>query len=362
MKRLLLITRVLSPFQLELTQALRDAGVDAHVLFSTGGQTTRPRHWKVEPPNWTHIVDIESYPLRLRPIFRQLRPEAVIYGGYRGWPVPLAKRLCAQSGARMGFWLERPLPTTTAKKVVRDLMIQRALKGADFVWPIGPLALQTYSPLVSPASELNVVPYGQDYSQNLKQARDYPHADGPITFLFSGKYEHRNNVWELLSAFRSIRAEFGKRARLMLSGYSGMDAAIREHIRTDTLLSDAVEHDVDFSEWEERLRPFRRSDVFYLPGVHAGWGLVVPEAMSLGMPVIAGHGIESAQMLVRPGQDGFLVGPSYLQVQDAMRRFLENPSLVAEIGQSARKRVEVCDVASVARRMLELLRLQPSTS
>lgn len=355
MATILFITRVVSPFQLELGAAIRALGHDAHVLFSTGDIGTRPKHWDVTVPEWALSLDIESNPFRLRRVLDRVKPDVVVYGGYRGLPVPFAKRLCRKRGIAFGFWLEQPFPTTTLRRVVRDAMIQRALSGADFVLPIGPRALAIYEALMADQGRLHVLPYGQDLAKNFEFERTYPGPDDPVTFLFSGKYQHRNNVWELLSAFRHVRRRFGDRARLLLSGYSGMDRDIRGHVESDPLLAAAIAHDANFETWDDRLRPFRAADVLAMPGVHAGWGLIVPEAMSLGMPVIVGSGIESAVMLVRPGVDGFVVGPSYLQVQDAMSELLEHPERIAQMGRSARERARICDGPVVATRLLELL-------
>ncbi len=202
---------------------------------------------------------------------------------------------------------------------------------------------------------LHVLPYGEDLSSNFRFERTYPSATDPIRFLFSGKYQHRNNVWEMLSAFRHMRLRYGERARLVLSGYAGMDKEVRRHIEADNVLKPAVTHDVDFATWDDRLRPFRNADVLLMPGVHAGWGLIVPEAMSLGMPVIGGEGIESAFMLVRPGVDGYVVGASFLQIEDAMMRFLDEPAAVERMGRSARERSRLCDATAVAARLREIV-------
>lgn len=355
MATLLFITRVVSPFQIELGSALRAMGHDAHVLFSNGDIGTRPKHWDVQMPDWAHAVDIESNPLRLMPVLDRVRPQAVVYGGYRGLPVPVAKRACRKRGIAFGFWLEQPFPTATWRKVVRDVMIERALQGADFVLPIGPRALAIYEALMADRGRLHVLPYGQDLSKNFAFERRYPGAADPVTFLFSGKLHHRNNVWELLSAFRHLRQRFGQRARLLMSGYSGMEREVREHIADDPVLSPAVRHDVEFSTWDDRLRPFREADVLLMPGVHAGWGLIVPEAMSLGMPVIAGNGIESALMLVRPEREGYVVGPSFLEIEDAAAKLLEDPTLIRRMGESARERARICDAPAVGARLLEIL-------
>ncbi|MGE0323050.1 MAG: glycosyltransferase family 4 protein [Polyangiaceae bacterium] len=356
--KILFITRVISPFQIELGQALRELGHDAHILFSTGDTGTRPKHWNGTLESWTHAVNIENNPLRLVPFIDNLRPGAIVYGGYRGFPLPLAKRLAKQRGIHLGFWLEKPLPTTTFRQVIRDVVVREVLSGASFVWPIGPEALRTYSQFVDERSQLHVVPYGEDLSKNLRFDRRYPKAGEPVRFLFSGKYQHRNNIWELLSAFRTIRQRYLDRAELVLSGYAGMDHEVRRYVAEDEILRPAVRHDVEFETWDDRLRPFRESDVLAMPGTHAGWGLIVPEALSLGMPVIAGRGMESAEMLV-DDSCGRLVGASAYQIVDALALYLDHPELIAKHGAKARQRAKVCDACAIGERMVELLASLP---
>lgn len=353
--RILLVTRVISPFQIELGEAFKRLGHDIRVLFSTGDAGTRPKHWLSELPRWCYSIDVESQPLKMRSILADIRPEAIVYGGYRGYPLLLTKELARRRGIPFGLWLEKPLPAPTWRLALRDVVLPPILAGVDFVWPIGPSALKAYSPMVGERTQLNVVPYGQELRANLEFERTYPGGNAPVRFLFSGKYQHRNNVWELLSAFRNVRLKYQGRAELVLSGYAGMDEAVRKRIQQDPVLSAACRHDTQFETWEDRLRPFKQSDVLCMPGTHAGWGLIVPEAMSLGMPVIAGPGIESAQMLVRDGVSGALVGPAFFEIERAMESYLANPDQVREHGINARGASQVCDATNVATRMAELL-------
>lgn len=356
MSDLLLVTRVESPFQLELLTALRELGLDARVLFSTGDTGTRPRHWHVDLPDWAVSADVEHEPWRLPRIMDQLRPRVVIQGGYRGWPVHLGRALARRDGRKFGFWLEKTLPGPTWRRALKELAIRQALVGADFVFCIGAGAMEEYQPLLDDRGRLHCLPYAQDLSANLAWQRTPRAPDAPVTFLFSGKFLHRNNVWELLSACRSVRERHGERMRLLLSGYAGMDRDVRSALASDPVLAPAVTHDVDFERWEDRLRPFKRADVLLIPGLHAGWGLIVPEAMSLGLPVIASAGVESARSLVREGTDGFLVEPVYFRIEDAMEHFMQHPAAIDVMGRSARERARSCDTRTVARHLQSVVR------
>ncbi|MGM0578887.1 MAG: glycosyltransferase family 4 protein [Myxococcota bacterium] len=351
--RILLISRVLSPFQLELVQALRDRGVEAHVLFSNGGTGTRPKHWDIQVPEWAILRDVESNPLEIRGILDELRPDAVVYGGYRGLPVPLTIRHCKRRGIGLAFWLEPPFPTLGWRNMLREVLMSRVLREADYLFCIGPSSMEFFQRLIPDEGRLHCLPYGQDLSDNFGFERD--RGGDTVTFLFSGKYQHRNNIWEMLSAWRDLRVRHGERVRFLLSGYSGMEPAVREEVRRDPVLREATTHDVDFDTWSERLRPFKTADVLMIPGIHAGWGLIVPEAMSLGMPVIGSAGIGAVRFMVRDGDNGFVIQPTYWHMVRAMERFLEEPSLIERMGEVARRDARVADAPTVAGRMLDLL-------
>jgi glycosyltransferase involved in cell wall biosynthesis len=58
----------------------------------------------------------------------------------------------------------------------------------------------------------------------------------------------------------------------------------------------------------EVVRAMHQAHVLVLPSVFEGFGLVIPEAMASGMPVIAStHSI--GPELIREGRDGFVLAP-----------------------------------------------------
>lgn len=356
--RLLLISRVLSPFQLELVRALRERGCEARVLFSNADIGTRPKHWRVPTEPWVYTVDVESAPLKLQGVFDDAKPDVVVYGGYRGWPIPVATRLCRARGIGLAFWLEPPFPTSVWRDAARETIIRRVLAPADYVLCIGPRSLLYFRRLMADRGRLHCVPYGQDLTRNFDFVQDY---DGrgvpgkPLRFLFSGKYQHRNNIWEMLAAFRTVRRRHGAAVEFVLSGYSGMEAEVRAAVEEDPVLREATTHDVDFGTWDDRLRPFRNSDVLVIPGLHAGWGLIVPEAMSLGMPVIGTEYVESVRYLVKDRVNGLVIQPTAYHLTEAMERFMEDPSLLGQLGPAAREASRQVDARSVASQLIEAI-------
>src|SRR5690606_13612865 len=59
--------------------------------------------------------------------------------------------------------------------------------------------------------------------------------------------------------------------------------------------------------WEELPAIYARADVLCAPSRHDGWGLVVPEGLAAGLPVIATDRTGAAIDLVDEGRNGWLV-------------------------------------------------------
>lgn len=90
---------------------------------------------------------------------------------------------------------------------------------------------------------------------------------------------------------------------------------------------------------DEVRREFFKADIFALPSLQEGFGLVFLEAMAAGLPVVAARSAavpevvpdEEAAILVRPGDANALA--------DALTRLLKNENLRKEMGSAGRNRV-----------------------
>ena len=80
-----------------------------------------------------------------------------------------------------------------------------------------------------------------------------------------------------------------------------------------------------------------------MPSLNEGISNTILEAMATGRPVIA-TAVGGNSELVVDGDTGFLVEPrDELALMAAIRRYLDEPSLVADHGNAARRRVDSCD-------------------
>ena len=78
------------------------------------------------------------------------------------------------------------------------------------------------------------------------------------------------------------------------------------------------------------------ADVFVLPTLFDGWGVVLNEAASLGKPLISTTECGAAWHLIHPGQNGFRVKSNNVSALcNAMRTYIKKPALISEHGQNS---------------------------
>jgi glycosyltransferase involved in cell wall biosynthesis len=82
---------------------------------------------------------------------------------------------------------------------------------------------------------------------------------------------------------------------------------------------------------------FAEANVFVLPSLHDGWGVVVNQAVSAGMAIIASDTVGAAVDLVSENANG-LIFPNQNEeaLTTAMRFFAEHSESICRFGQASR--------------------------
>lgn len=145
------------------------------------------------------------------------------------------------------------------------------------------------------ADRIRLLPLGVDLTEFAPVERS---EDGIFRILFVGGVGQRKGVKYLLEAYSRMRS---KNTELVIAGpLVGSGRGLHRYDGSFTFLGRL--------DGAEVVRQMRRSHVFVLPSVFEGFGLVIPEAMATGMPVIAStHSI--GPEIIRDGVDGFILEP-----------------------------------------------------
>jgi glycosyltransferase involved in cell wall biosynthesis len=156
--------------------------------------------------------------------------------------------------------------------------------------------------------------------------------------LFVGRLVQRKGVRHLIDAIAHVRE-----AHLVVIGDGPERTALEAHAR-DLEIADRVEIRGRVSD-EELRAAYAASDVLVLPSVldargdTEGLGVVLLEAMSYGVPVVASD-IGGITDIVEHEKSGLLVPPGdATQLARALERLMRDPALASRLGSAGRERV-----------------------
>lgn len=163
--------------------------------------------------------------------------------------------------------------------------------------------------------------------------------------LFCGSWTGMKGVPYLADAFtRLVRG--GRAVNLTILGGGLPEADIRASFAADiqpwiTVRARAAEDVV--------MQAYRSHDVFVLPSTYEGFGMVLMEAMSQGLPVVATP-VGCAPSLIQPGRSGLIVPPrDAISLAAALRQMLDSPELRRRCAAAALQTVRAMTWTATAR-------------
>ncbi len=206
------------------------------------------------------------------------------------------------------------------------------LQMADAVIVASSFTRQTL--LTAPAfrAPVHVIPYGAPAppAQPLENLEAAPAGRRKLRVLFAGALSQRKGLSYLLAAIQTLGSSFeltllgGKTAKDCLP----LDQAVRQH-RWIPSLSHA-----------DVLAEMARQDVLVFPSLFEGFGLVILEAMSRGLPVIATPHTAGPD-LITDSVDGFIIPiRSPAAIAEKLELLLRDPARLLAMKVAARKKAE----------------------
>jgi glycosyltransferase involved in cell wall biosynthesis len=310
---------------------------------------------------WEDLTHDEATPDRMRrSLLYRILPLFYVLGGILGirrltrrrpydiihvhWPVPhalfgwMGKRASNRPRPRLVTtwygvelrWVQSSLPWLHG-------FVRWALRISDAIVAISSytareIARFTKAPVV-------VIPYTLPFAEGQSKAR-LPRA-GVFQVLFVGRLVERKGVKNLIDAVRRLPPDL--RARLVVIGDGPERQALETRARVSGL-GDRVEIRGRVSD-EELRATYAGSDVLVLPSIvdargdTEGLGVVLLEAMSYGVPVVASD-IGGITDIVEHDTSGLLVPPGDpAALAQALERLARDPALASRLGSAGEQRV-----------------------
>jgi phosphatidylinositol alpha-mannosyltransferase len=211
--------------------------------------------------------------------------------------------------------------------------LSRTLRRLDALISVSDAVIESLSPSF-PGQEFITIPNGIDTGFFSPDAQPLPNPGGKRTVLFIGRFDPRNGVRHAISAFTILRRTRND-VRLVIVGDGPMRPVI------ERLVPDDLREDVVFAGRVNRLRPryLASADVLCSPCSLASFGMVVLEAMSAGVPIVATR-LPGFARVMRNGVDGLMIE----QADDdaafaaALETVLSDPHRAACMGAAGRQR------------------------
>jgi glycosyltransferase involved in cell wall biosynthesis len=152
--------------------------------------------------------------------------------------------------------------------------------------------------------------------------RDF--SKGRKVFLFCGAYCKRKGIDSLIKAFSEIESDDWV---LVLVG---KNISGNEFL---SILNSTPKRDLIFDrgpvDYNRMSSIYKAADVFILPSRYDGWGSVLNEAASIGLPLIATSSCGASEHLIESGGNGYIVdSESYESIKSAMSNYVNNDEII----------------------------------
>jgi glycosyltransferase involved in cell wall biosynthesis len=169
---------------------------------------------------------------------------------------------------------------------------------ADCVIAASGYTKRSYAAAGLDVGKVCVVPYGAPAVAPLDLAlqSDVP-PGGPLVLIWAGTFGIRKGAHYLLEAWR--KGGFGRHARLRVFGAVNLPDRVLNPLPNGVELNGSVSR-------PDLMEHYRKSDALIFPTLCDGFGMVVTEAWSCGLPVITTESAGAADLL-KPGQNGLLI-------------------------------------------------------
>jgi glycosyltransferase involved in cell wall biosynthesis len=331
------LTYLTSPYQVELFNAIHsEALCDLRVIYLYSRDPIRS--WEPRPLTHTHVV-VEDKPSKFRAAAEAM--EQADLAVFNFYDHPLASKLMrqrARSDRAWCFWGERPGFSSSewVGRLFRRWGLAPLHRTRVPIWGIGQFAIEQYKREFGSSRKFFNLPYYSDLSRFACQRRNGRVLPGTTTFLFSGSLIFRKGVDLLARAFARLAAELPG-VRLRLLGEGRLRPELERGLQP---FAERVEF-VGFRDWDDLPAEYGQADVLCVPSRYDGWGMVVPEGLAAGLPVIATEQTGATLDLVEPGRNGWLIpaGDEKALYQAMKKAVLLSPAQFSERSRAARQTI-----------------------
>ncbi len=204
----------------------------------------------------------------------------------------------------------------------------RELALADVIFVASTFTKKTLEEYSGKLSEVKVIPYG---FPEVSQKKEYePLENRKLKVLFIGGLSQRKGLSYLFEATEGLqdKVELTVVGQKSVSNCKALNVALEQHNWIPSLPHDQI------------LQCMREHDVFVFPSLFEGFGLVITEAMSQGLPVITTNRTAGPDLITN-GVDGWIVpAGSSKAIKEVLFDILKSPEKLKKIGLASQAKAK----------------------
>lgn len=204
----------------------------------------------------------------------------------------------------------------------------RELALADVIFVASSFTKKTLKEYSGNLPEIKVIPYGFPPANNQKEYK--PLVNRKLKVLFVGGLSQRKGISYLFEAVEGLedKVELTIVGQKAVANCKALNLALEKHTWIPSLSHNQV------------LACMREHDVFVFPSLFEGFGLVITEAMSQGVPVITTERTAGPD-LIGDGADGWIVpAGSSAAIKEVFTAIFENPGILQQFGLAAQNKAQ----------------------
>ena len=304
MQSLLVITYIPSPYQVELFNAISLSGkFKLQVAYLQAGCAAPiAQQWQQPQISHNHLI-LDDIDENYQTLEQQLDlSDLVVFNYYRHPHIGKLIDRCLELNKPWCFWGERPgfKHSGLLGWLYRRWKLAALHESPASIWGVGIWGVDQYRREFGHNRTYVDLPYFSDLSRFKFPNRNSEQTTR--TFLYSGALIRRKGVDLLVAAFCRLAKQFDH-IQLHLVG----EGALRSELEHKLAKYQQRVKFFGFQPWEQLPYYYHQADILCVPSRYDGWGLVIPEGLAAGLPVISTDCTGAAIELIRDGCNGWLI-------------------------------------------------------
>jgi alpha-maltose-1-phosphate synthase len=254
--------------------------------------------------------------------------------------ITMGMRILAEEGRRHPEWADT-IGTLKMPQWYRE-RLEREPHEADFCIAASGFTKKSLLEVGIQESKIRLLPLGVDVVQFSETKRS---SKAPFRILFVGGVGQRKGIKYLLEAVKKLHST---EVELVLVGpILGSGKALSQYSGLCKCLGRVDQHRV--------VEELYRSHVLVLPSVFEGFGLVIPEAMATGIPVIASTH-SSGPEIIENGREGFVLEPDDIDgLAEKIDWLASNRERACEMGSAAAQKAQTVSWSAHEENLAEII-------